>query len=100
MRRRHKRSRRQQREVGRPTSQPIIAPTPMEPPEGTPLAPPPTAYPLEPGELPNEGYNSIIMSRAPEGARYVSHYDATPMVLGTSCLDQKAIDAAHPASRG
>lgn len=68
VRRRHKRSRHQQREVGPFTSQSIIAPIPMEPLEGTPLASPPASYPLEPGELPNEEYHSVAMSGAPDGA--------------------------------
>ena len=74
----HKRSRCQQREAGLSTSQPIVAPTTLEPPKGTPLAPLPAANPLKPGEFSYEWYHSVAMSGAPGCAGYVSHCDATP----------------------
>ena len=66
VRRRHKRSRHQQKEAGTSTSQPIVAPAPSELHEGAPFASPPVAHHLEPGELPFEAYHSIVaMSGAP-----------------------------------
>jgi len=106
-RRRHKRSRHQQREAGPSTSQPVVAPAPSELPGGAPFISPPAAHHVEPGELPFEAYHSIAaMSGAPNEAGYAGHHAGTSGMPGeqeievTSRLDQEAIDAAHAAGRG